>query len=153
MGVRSTLAVAAVLGTLAVGGAWTASRPASARAEQGMKWTATLNSMNGSTVKGTASLAPGTASGASVATASITGGKSGSTYPWHIHTGTCAAGGGVFGTGAAYKPIMAGADGSGTSTANLTAAAPTTGDFHVNIHASAQDMKTLVACGDLKMAM
>ena len=153
MSVRSAIAVAAVLGGLAVGGAWTATRPASARAAQGMKWTATLTSQGGGTVKGTASLAPGTGAGSSVATISITGGKAGSAYPWHIHTGKCGGAGGVFGSGAAYKPVTAGADGSGTSTANLSAGAPTTGDFHVNVHASASDMHTLVACGDLTMAM
>ncbi len=154
MNVRSAIAVAAVLGGLAVGGAWTASRPASARAAQGMKWTATLNAQNGGTVKGTASLAPGTGGGSSVATISITGGKAGTAYPWHVHTGKCgAAGGGVFGSGSAYKPVTAGADGSGTSTANLSVAAPTTGDYHVNVHASATDMKTIVSCGDLTMGM
>jgi hypothetical protein len=157
MNVRSTVAVAAALGAMAVGGAWKAwsPRPLDAtapRAIQGMKWTATLNSMNGSTVKGTASLAPGAGAGASVATISITGGQAGAVYPWHVHLGKCPAGG-VFGGPSNYKPITAGADGSGTSTANLTAGAPTTGDYHVNVHASPTDMKTIVACGDLTMAM
>jgi hypothetical protein len=154
MSMRSAVAVAAVLGGLAVGGAWTTSRPASARVAQGMKWTATLNSMGGGTMKGTASLAPGTGGASSVAMISITGGKAGTAYPWHVHTGKCGAnGGGVFGAGGAYKPVTAGADGSGNSTANLAVAAPTTGDYHVNVHASATDMKTIVACGDLSMAM
>ncbi len=155
MSVRSAFAVAAVLGGLAVGGAWTASKPASARAAQGMKWTATLNSMGGGAIKGTASLAPGTGGASSVAMISITGGKAGTAYPWHVHTGKCgvAGGGSVFGSGGAYKPVTAGADGSGNSTANLSVAAPTTGDYHVNVHASATDMKTIVACGDLSMGM
>jgi hypothetical protein len=162
MDVRSTVAVAVILGSVAVGGAWTTSRPvgpieAPARhamqGAQGMKWTATLSSMNGSTVAGTASLAPATAAGSAVATISITGGKASAVYPWHVHQGKCsAAGGGVFGPGGAYKPVKAGADGSGTATANLSVAAPTSGDYHVNVHASATDMKTIVACGDLTMA-
>ena len=153
MSVRSAVAVAAVLGGLAVGGAWTAWRPVNARAAQGMKWTATLNSQGGGTVKGTASLA-GSGASASVAAITISGGKAGTTYPWHVHTGKCgAAGGGVFGSGGAYKPVAAGADGSGTSTANLAVAAPSSGDYHVNVHASSTDMKTIVACGDLTMAM
>ena len=51
MSVRSAFAVAAVLGGLAVSGAWTASKPASANPAQGMKWTATLNSMGGGTIE------------------------------------------------------------------------------------------------------
>lgn len=160
MDVRSTVAVAAVLGSLAAGGAWSNWRPVGAvdpsahhavLATQGMKWTATLNSVGSSTVKGTATLAPGTTGGTSVATISITGGTAGTAYPWHVHVGKCPAGG-VFGGGQAYKPVTAGSDGSGTSTANLPVAAPTTGDYHVNVHASATDMKTILACGDLKMA-
>jgi hypothetical protein len=162
MDVRSTVAVAAVLGSVAVGGAWTTSRPGgliepparhATQSAQGMKWTATLSSMNGSTVAGTATLAPATAAGSSVASISITGGKAGSVYPWHVHQGKCSPGtGGVYGPGGAYKPVKAGSDGTGTSTANLTVASPASGDYHVNVHASATDMKTIVACGDLTMA-
>jgi hypothetical protein len=160
MDVRSRIAVMAALGSVAVVGAWTAygsldasTRPAAyaTQGAQGMKWTATLESMNGSTVKGTASLAPGTAGGTSVATISITGGTPGATYPWHVHTGKC-PGGSVLGSGSAYKPVKAGSDGSGTATADLSVAAPASGDYHVNVHASPTDMKTIAACGDLKMA-
>jgi Cu-Zn family superoxide dismutase len=157
MNVRSTVAVAAILGTVAVGGAWTVRRPAvpdGARlvlqSAQGMKWTATLKSETGSTVAGTATLGSGSGAGTSVATISITGGTPGASYPWHIHTGKCGAGG-VFGGGAAYKPVKAGSDGTGTSTADLKAAVPSSGDYHVNVHASSTDMKT-VACGELSMA-
>ena len=159
MSVRTTVAMAAVLGCVAVGGAWTAWRPAgpttpparhAVPSMQGMKWTATLNPANGSTVKGTASLAGGSTAGSAVATLSLTGGQPNVMYPWHIHTGKC-PGGGVFGGGKDYKPLKTGADGSGTSTANLEVAAPTTGDYHVNVHAP--DMKSVVACGDLSMAM
>jgi len=159
MSMRTTVAMAAVFGTVAVAGAWTAWRPVgavntparhAAPSVQGMKWTATLNSMNGSTVKGTASLAGGSSAGTAVASLSLTGGQPNATYPWHVHNGKCPAGG-VFGGGKDYKPLKTGADGSGSSTANLEVAAPTTGDFHVNVHAP--DMKSVVACGDLSMAM
>jgi superoxide dismutase, Cu-Zn family len=158
MNVRSTIAVAAILGSVAAGGAWTIHRPpvadGSARhvlqGAQGMKWTATLKPETGSTVAGTATLGPGSSAGTSVATISITGGTPGASYPWHVHMGKCGAGG-VFGGGASYKPVKAGSDGTGTSTADLKAAAPTTGDYHVNVHASSTNMKT-VACGEFSMA-
>src|ERR1700681_601299 len=132
MDFRSTVTVIAALGTVAAGGAWTTHQPmhASARdarrvahSTQGMKWTTTLESLNGSTVKGTASLAPGSGASSSVATISITGGTASTVYPWHVHMGKC-PGGGVFGPGSAYKPVTAGSDGSGTATANLPVAAP-----------------------------
>jgi hypothetical protein len=160
MDFRSTVAVIAAFGAVAAGGAWTTHQPMHASSPdagrvtqgmQGMKWTTTLESMNGSTVKGTGSLAPGSGASSSVATVSITGGTASATYPWHVHMGKC-PGGGVFGPGSAYKPITAASDGSGTATANLPVAAPATGDYHINVHASPTDMKTIVACGELKMA-
>ena len=152
MNVRSAVAVAAVFGSVAAVGAWTTSRPAEkASTAQGMKWSTTLESMNGSKIKGTATLAAGSAAGTSVATVSITGGKANTTYPWHVHVGKCPTGT-VFGPPSAYKPVAAGADGAGTSTANLTVAVPASGDYHLNIHASETDMKTIVACGNFTMA-
>jgi superoxide dismutase, Cu-Zn family len=157
MNVRSTVAVAAILGSVAAGGAWTVQRAAVAdgahhvlQNAQGMKWTATLKSETGSTVAGTATLGPGTSAGTSVATISVSGGTPGASYPWHIHMGKCGAGG-VLGGGASYKPVKVGSDGTGTSTADLKVAAPSSGDYHVNVHASASDMKT-VACGEFAMA-
>jgi hypothetical protein len=85
-----------------------------------------------------------------VATINLTGGTPGSSYPWHVHTGKC-GGGGVFGGGDSYKPVTVGADGKGTATANLKAAMPASGDYHVNVHNSATDMAT-ASCGNFGMA-
>jgi hypothetical protein len=116
-----------------------------------MKWTATLKGEGSSSMGGTATLAPGSSAGTSVATIEITGGEPNHTYPWHVHTGKCGTGG-VFGSGAAYKPVKTGADGSGKSTADLSVAPPQSGDYHVNVHASSTDMKTIAACGEFSMA-
>jgi hypothetical protein len=157
MNVRSAVAVAAIFGGVAVGGAWTVRTPVvvdGARhvvhTVQGMKWTATLKSEGGSTVAGTATLGPGSSAGTSVATISITGGKAGASYPWHIHMGKCGSGG-VFGGGSSYKPVKIGSDGTGTSTADLKVGVPSSGDYHVNVHGSATNLAP-VACGDLSMA-
>jgi hypothetical protein len=104
--------------------------------------------MGTSKVGGTATLAAGTAAGTSVATLSLTGGTPGTAYAWHVHTGKCGSGG-VFGGGASYKPVTAGADGKASSTANLKAAMPANGDYHVNVHL-ASDM-SVIACGNLGM--
>jgi len=143
MNIRTALTSAAVIGTMVVVGGWTVAQ---------MKWNATLAPMSGSTIKGTATMVPGKDAGTATATVSITGGKAGAAYPWHVHVGKCPTGG-VFGTGSAYKPISVGKDGSGTSTAELAVASPNGGDYHVNIHASENDMKTLVACGEFNMSM
>ena len=159
MVVRTTLAALAALCSLAasasrnhVTGTSSTAPSGVSRAAQGMKWTATLAPGAGSKIAGTASFAAGSAAGTSVATISITGGTPGATYPWHVHTGKCGPGGGVVGAGSAYKPITVGADGTGKSTATVSVATPSSGDYHVNVHASATDMGTIVSCGNLGMA-
>ena len=157
MVVRTTLAALAAVCSLAASAsrnpATSASTPPTAsRAAQGMKWTATLTPTGAVKIAGVATVAPGTTAGTSVAMISITGGTPGATYPWHVHTGKCGSNGGVVGTGSAYKPLVASADGTAKQTAMLSVAAPTTGDFHVNVHASPTNMATIVSCGNLGMA-
>jgi copper chaperone CopZ len=111
-------------------------------------YTATLAPPAGSsfTVTGSA-----TVSGTS-ASVTLANGTPGATYPWHVHVGTCATGGGIFGSPSAYKPITIKKDGTGMSTAKLSMAIPDSGSYHVNIHHSSSDMKTIVSCGDLTMS-
>ena len=126
---------------------------AAAGDQQGMKMTATLAPAKGGTIAGTATVAPGTSAGTTVATVSITGGKPGAVYPWHVHVGKCGMtpGGKVWGDGSAYKPLTAGSDGSAKATATISMAVPMSGDYYVNIHASPSDMGTIVSCGNLGM--
>ncbi len=137
--VRAVLAVVVATGALAV-------------AQPGMKWSTTLKSEGGSKVTGTATVDPGSKPNTATATISITGGEPNHTYPWHVHTGKCGAPGGPIGGGGNYKPVQTGADGSGKSTADLNVAAPASGNFSVNVHASPSEMGKIVACGDLGMA-
>jgi hypothetical protein len=120
---------------------------------QGMKMTATLAPQNGGTIAGTATVEPGTSSGTTVATVSLTGAKPGAVYPWHVHVGKCGMtpGGKVWGDPSAYKPLKAGSDGTAKGTATISMAVPASGDYYVNIHASPTDMGTIVSCGNLGM--
>ncbi len=81
---------------------------------------------------------------ASVANA-VPGGK----HPWHVHRGRCGSDQGIFGPADAYEPLEVGDDGRASSTAELSVPTPRTGEFFVNIHASARNMGTIVACGNL----
>jgi hypothetical protein len=118
---------------------------------QGMKMTATLAPQGGGTIAGTATVAPGTSAGTTVATVSITGAKPGAVYPWHVHVGKCGTSGKVWGNGSAYKPLTAGSDGTAKGTATINMAVPTSGDYYVNIHASPTNLATIVSCGNLGM--
>jgi hypothetical protein len=73
----------------------------------------------------------------------------GGVHPWHVHRGQCGSDQGIFGPEDAYKPFRVGNDGRASSDALLPVPAPKTGDFFVNIHASARNMGTIVACGNL----
>lgn len=110
-------------------------------------WTATINAMGGSGITGSAMVRPSGKTEA--ATVSLTGAPPNSTLPWHVHSGTCATGGGVVGSGSAYTPLSVGADGKATSSATINASLDPAAKYHVNIHKSASDMGTIVACGDL----
>ena len=83
----------------------------------------------------------------------LMGDVAGSVRPWHIHTGSCATGGGIFGGARSYTPITIDAKGDGAAKASVPASLPDTGHFYVNIHESSANMGKIVACGDLKMKM
>ena len=82
---------------------------------------------------------------------SIKGATAGAELPWHVHSGKCGTGGGIVGPATAYKPLKVGKDGKAKEEAKLAMATPTAGDYSVNVHKSAADEKTIVACGDLAL--
>lgn len=77
------------------------------------------------------------------------GGTSGATHPWHIHSGTCATGGGVVGGGQSYTPLRPDASGNATSQAVLPTELTAGESYHVNVHRSPQAMGEIISCGDL----
>ena len=89
------------------------------------------------------------ADGATNVTFTLDGGVPGASYPWHVHDGKCASGGPVTGSPSAYTPITIGSNGHGETSAHLTMQLDEAKEYHVNVHASASDMATIIACGDL----
>ena len=73
----------------------------------------------------------------------------GGLHPWHVHRGRCGQDQGIFGPADAYKPLKVGGDGRASSKADLSVTSPKTGEYFVNVHASATNMRTIVACGNL----
>jgi hypothetical protein len=73
----------------------------------------------------------------------------GAQHPWHVHRGRCGQDQGIFGPADAYKPLKVGGNGRATSQAELPVPTPKTGEYFVNVHASTQNMQTIVACGNL----
>jgi hypothetical protein len=79
----------------------------------------------------------------------ITNASPGGLHPWHIHRGQCGNDMGVLGPADAYKPLKVGGDGQAKADATLPLPMPVSGNYFINIHASAQNMNTIVACGNL----
>lgn len=73
----------------------------------------------------------------------------GAVHPWHVHRGQCGSDRGIFGPEDAYKELKVGGNGRASSEAVLPVPSPKTGDYSVNVHASARNMGTIVACGNL----
>ena len=139
---RRFLSLSAVAASLVLA---TAFAPTSARTVR--DWTATLAGQDGRKVTGSAAVKPN-GTGVEV-TVTLDGDTPGATRPWHIHTGSCAKSGGVFGAARAYSPIVIDLKGHGSATAKLEAAPSDTTTYYVNIHDSGAAMGTIVACGDL----
>ena len=73
----------------------------------------------------------------------------GGQHPWHVHRGQCGADQGIFGPADAYKPLKVEGDGRAQGNATLSVALPRSGSYFINVHASANNIKTIVACGNL----
>jgi superoxide dismutase, Cu-Zn family len=111
-----------------------------------MDYTVTLTGKDGAAVHGSGTVKSDKTTEVEI---KLLGDVAGSVRPWHIHTGTCAKAGGVWGGGRSYTPITIDAKGEGTGKASIATALPDTGTYYVNIHESSGNMAKIVACGDL----
>ncbi len=73
----------------------------------------------------------------------------GGTHPWHVHRGQCGTDQGIVGPPDAYTPLKVGGNGEAESDVVLAMPLPKEGAYFVNVHASAANMNTIVACGNL----
>ena len=69
-------------------------------------------------------------------------------HPWHVHEGKCGSGGPVVGPASAYPPLRIQSDGRGSATASVQVSLNEARDYHINVHRSASEMGTIIACGD-----
>jgi hypothetical protein len=84
------------------------------------------------------------------ATVHVVNAKPGSVHPWHIHKGTCGKDQGIVGPADKYVPVHIGVDGEGEVSEVLPISLSPSGQYMVNVHNSAQDLKTILACGTLQ---
>ncbi len=80
---------------------------------------------------------------------SISNASPGGRHPWHVHRGQCGQDQGILGPADAYEPLRVDSDGKASQTAELSIPLPRSGSYFINVHASASNMSTIVACGNL----
>ena len=113
-------------------------------------WVGELRPENGTTVRGTVTIAPAATAGQSTAVVALTGAPANGTHPWHVHMGSCADKGAIVGPPAVYTPLSVDATGAARLELTLPFAPPTTGAYSVNVHMSPTQMGMIVACADLR---
>lgn len=110
-------------------------------------WDANLSPMNNSGVRGASRVqSVGLGSGVTI---TINNATAGAAHPWHVHVGTCASGGGIFGDASDYPTLTVAADGNASANATLDVALNEQSSYHVNVHRSPTDLGTIIACGNL----
>jgi hypothetical protein len=116
------------------------------------RWNAILSTpgdMTGAVdLHGTATLAAH-GMGKSVATITISNAAPSGVHPWHVYEGKCGDNGPVVGSATAYPPLNVDAGGTARGAATLPLELPTSGTYYVAVNASAANMETVVACGNL----
>jgi hypothetical protein len=143
-----------ILGLVACGGGGRAVEISPKDAVVGTRWNATLATpaqlVGVSQVRGAGWMAPrdrdSTKTRASV---SIENSVPGGRHPWHIHLGQCGADRGIFGPPDAYRPLEVGGNGRAESTAEIPLPLPASGQYYLAVHASSDNMGTVIACGNL----
>ncbi|MFI5250607.1 MAG: hypothetical protein ACHQTF_11590 [Gemmatimonadales bacterium] len=99
-------------------------------------------------VQGSAWMAPGS-DNQTLVYVSVMNAAPGGQHPWHVHLGTCGNDQGILGPADAYKSLKIDGDGKASQQITLPVPIPTTGQYHVNVHASSSNMGTIIACGNL----
>jgi hypothetical protein len=142
------------LGLVACGGGGQAVEINPREAIVGTRWNATLatpaNLVGASQIRGRAWMAqPDRDSTRTRASVSIENAVPGGQHPWHVHVGQCGSNGGILGAPEAYQPLDVGGNGRAESTADLALPLPASGQYYVNVHASPNNLGTIIACGNL----
>ena len=111
-------------------------------------WNGTIRAVGGSGHSGTASAAP--MDGGTHVNVSLSGGSSGGDHPWHVHEGVCESNGPIVGDAGAYPTLRPDAAGDTAADAHLNVTLDPEGSYYINIHQSANQLDTIVGCGELR---
>ncbi|HUF35457.1 MAG TPA: hypothetical protein VMN37_05870 [Gemmatimonadales bacterium] len=83
------------------------------------------------------------------ASVSISNAVPGGRHPWHVHVGQCGTDHGIFGSAGAYPVLAVKNNGQAEASATVEMALPVTGQYFISVHASPDNLGTVIACGNL----
>lgn len=149
-----SVSVLSVSGMLLLGSC--SSKAASIDTDQlgvGDRWNATLATpaqlIGAVQVTGNGWMAAGENPGQTQAGARLANATPGGEHPWHVHVGRCGSNGAIVGEASSYRPLKIGGNGRAEANATLDLPLPRSGEYYINVHASATNLGTIIACGNL----
>jgi len=122
------------------------------QAQPTLRWSANLEARPGAPSAVTANATAVRTAGATTVQVEATGAQPNARHPWHVHHGSCETGGQIVGDPGRYPPLEVGAQGRGTATALIEVELAPGQPYHINVHRAADDLRTIIACGDLREA-
>lgn len=151
MRITSTITFTALLALSACGGKRAAKIDPNAAAVAAASWNGSLSTpaaMSGAVqVRGNASMVAD--GNRMLAHVNIENATRGGVHPWHVHRGRCGYDNGIVGPPSSYPPLKVSDKGTASSTASVDVPFPVQGEYFVNVHASPDNLQTIVACGNL----
>ena len=115
----------------------------------GAQWTVTIPAMSPNTLHGTVTFVRTEPRAETRAIFALYGGTPNAVLPWHVHYGVCGDDQLIVGRPANYPPLVLGSTGNLTAAAQLPVELVDRTSYVIHIHASAVDMKNVIACGAL----
>lgn len=115
----------------------------------GTQWSAVITPGNGSILRGRMVFIKSQPGAFTRVAVSLSGGAPDAALPWHIHQGQCGDDGGIVGHANDYPPLMIGGNGSLVGSAQIPVVLDDNGRYYVNVHGSASEVGSSIACGTL----
>jgi hypothetical protein len=119
----------------------------------GTRWNARLASPAGMIgvvqVIGTAWMAQGNSPDETRVHIAIQNAIPGGQHPWHIHRGRCGSSDEILGPSDRYGVLDVGDDGKASRSVTLPERLPRSGNYIVDVHASPENIGTIISCGNL----
>lgn len=115
----------------------------------GAEWTVTVLPTANSNLHGTITFVRTEPANQTRAVFALAGGPANAVLPWHVHYGVCSNDHRIVGKPSNYPPLVLGSTGNLTAAAQLPIELADRVNYVIHVHASAVDMKNVLACGAL----